>query len=80
LLAPLAAAARSVAAAPLGEGAERVLAMLVEADLPDESWLRSIVAFGAVNVRREALPTKETGRIMAMLLFQAPGGDRDATT
>jgi len=50
IIAPLAEAARSAATATLGEGAERVLDMLVRSDLPDEAWLRSIVAFGELNV------------------------------
>jgi superfamily II DNA or RNA helicase len=71
LLAPLAHAARSVAVAPLAEGAERVLDALVESDLPDEAWLRSIAAFGEVNVRPEAARTgtSERGRIVAALLL-----------
>jgi hypothetical protein len=51
LMATLAHAARAVATAPLGEGAERVLETLVDADLPDEAWLRSMATFGALNAR-----------------------------
>jgi len=52
MLAPLAAAARAAATAPLPEGAERVLDTLVSAELSDEAWLRSVAAFGEVNARR----------------------------
>jgi superfamily II DNA or RNA helicase len=51
LLAPLVNAARAAAVAPLAEGAERILDMLVSAELPDEAWLRSVAAFGEVNAR-----------------------------
>src|SRR4029079_1977557 len=54
MLAPLAAAARAAATAPLPEGAERVLDTLVSAELSDEAWLRSIAAFGELNARRPA--------------------------
>ena len=50
-LAPLAAAARAVATAPMAEGAERILDLLVESELPDEAWLRSIATFGQLNGR-----------------------------
>ena len=71
LLAPLVHAARSVAVAPLAEGAERVLDSLVESDLPDEAWLRSIAAFGELNVRPESARRHgtERGRVVAMLLL-----------
>lgn len=73
-IAPLADAARAVATAPLGEGAERVLEMLVRAELPDEAWLRSIAAFGEVNARpaadRERQPNE--ARIVAVILLQPP--------
>jgi hypothetical protein len=74
LLAPLADAARAVAVAPLGEGAERILETLVHSDLPDEAWLRSIAAFGALNVRQTPAPVAhgERPRICAVILFQAP--------
>jgi superfamily II DNA or RNA helicase len=71
LLAPLAHAARSAAVAPLAEGAERVLDSLVEADLPDEAWLRSIAAFGELNARPELARRGgvERGRVVAVLLL-----------
>jgi hypothetical protein len=70
-LADLAAAARQVATAPLGEGAERILETLVKAELPDEAWLRSLATFGELNVRpehrrREPLPA---GEVAALILF-----------
>lgn len=70
-LAPLAEAARNVAAATLAEGAERVLDLLVQADLPDEAWLRSIAAFGELNVRRRApVDADRAPRVVAIILFQ----------
>lgn len=65
LIAPLADAARAVATAPLGEGAERILETLARAPLPDEAWLRSIAAFGEVNARKTDEPGSGTGREMA---------------
>jgi superfamily II DNA or RNA helicase len=70
-LAALAHVARSVAVAPLAEGAERILDSLVESDLPDEAWLRSIAAFGELNARPE--PARrygaERGRVAAVLVL-----------
>lgn len=48
-VAPLAAEARRVVTAPYGVGAERILAELAGAPLPDEAWLRAVRAFGEVN-------------------------------
>ena len=45
-VAPLAAEARRVVTAPYGVGAERILAELAGAPLPDEAWLRAVRAFG----------------------------------
>lgn len=70
LIAPLITAARSIATAPLAEGAERVLDSLIEADLPDEAWLRSMAAFGELHLRRE--PPHAGGgrwRVLAILLL-----------
>jgi hypothetical protein len=67
-LAPLAAAARSVASAPMAEGAERILELLVESELPDEAWLRSIAAFGELNVR-PAREHTDSARVIAVILF-----------
>lgn len=75
MLAPLAAAARAVATAPLGEGAERVLEMLVHAELPDEAWLRSIVAFGEVNTQPVTASTREPSapRVIGIILLVPRG-------
>jgi hypothetical protein len=70
LLAQLADAARAVAVAPLAEGAERILETLVRADLPDEAWLRSIAAFGELNVRPGPIVGGDSPRILAVILFQ----------
>jgi superfamily II DNA or RNA helicase len=71
-LAPLAAAARGVASAPLAEGAERVLELLVDSDLPDEAWLRSIAAFGELNARpSRAADHGGVGPVVAVMLFKA---------
>lgn len=48
-VAPLAAAARRIVTAPYGVGAERILAELAGATLPDEAWLRAVRAFGEAN-------------------------------
>jgi len=70
LLAPLANAARAAAVAPLGEGAERILDMLVGAELPDEAWLRSIAAFGEVNARPAAVSrATQPASVVALILF-----------
>lgn len=69
MLAPLAEAARAVATAPFGEGAERILETLVRSELPDEAWLRSIVTFGEVNARPQATDRDEEPRILAVILF-----------
>jgi superfamily II DNA or RNA helicase len=72
LLAPLAAAARAVATAPLPEGAERIFDTLVAADLPDEAWLRSVATFGELNARHpmhiDRPPSVAT--VAAIILFQ----------
>jgi superfamily II DNA or RNA helicase len=70
VIVPLAAAARAVVTAPLGEGAERVLDMLVRAEMPDEAWLRSIATFGALNARQVRPPSaRATAEIVALLLL-----------
>ena len=48
-VAPLAADARRIITAPYGLGAERILAELAGAALPDEAWLRAVRAFGDAN-------------------------------
>jgi hypothetical protein len=80
-IAMLADAARAVATVPLGEGAERVLEMLIKSDLPDEAWLRSIAAFAEVNRRPEPRSHVDSARLIALLLFQCgPGADSSATS
>jgi superfamily II DNA or RNA helicase len=71
-LADLAAAARQVATAPLGEGAERILETLVKAELPDEAWLRSVAMFGELNVRPEPGRRVPTTREIAVLILFTP--------
>jgi superfamily II DNA or RNA helicase len=73
-LAPLANAARAVAIAPLAEGAERILETLVGAELPDEAWLRSIAAFGALNTGRPSAPATraDLGSVVAVILLVVP--------
>jgi hypothetical protein len=51
VVAPLAADARRIVTAPYGIGAERILAELAGAPLPDEAWLRAVRAFGDANCR-----------------------------
>jgi superfamily II DNA or RNA helicase len=69
-LALLADTVRAVAVAPLGEGAERILETLSRAELPDEAWMRSIAAFGDLNVRRSLEPPPPaSARVVAIMLF-----------
>jgi hypothetical protein len=35
----------------MAEGAERILDLLVDSELPDEAWLRTIATFGELNGR-----------------------------
>ena len=70
LLAPLAAAARAAATAPLPEGAERVFDTLVAADLSDEAWLRSLAAFGELNARQRREPASISESVTAIILLQ----------
>lgn len=77
-LAPLADAARAVASAPLGEGAERILETLAGAELPDEAWLRSIAAFGEINIRPSREPIDDaagTSDIVAIILLEPGAGE-----
>jgi len=67
-IAPLADAARAVAVAPLGEGAERILETLADAPLPDEAWLRSIAAFGELNIRPARVETASRESPMGALI------------
>lgn len=68
--AALADAARTVAASPLPEGAERVLETLIRAELPDEAWLRTIAAFGELNGRPTQAPTAANDGLLALILFR----------
>lgn len=71
LLAPLADTARSIATAPLAEGAERILEMLVRVELPDEAWLRSIATFGELNARPVERRARDVGgaAVIAVILL-----------
>ena len=69
VIAPLADAARAVATTTLGEGAERVLATLVNSELPDEAWLRSIATFGEMNARPHRAPATSTSEVLGVILF-----------
>ncbi|MGQ0712736.1 MAG: helicase-related protein [Gemmatimonadaceae bacterium] len=51
VVATLAAEARRIITAPYGVGAERILAELADAPLPDVAWLRAVRAFGEANTR-----------------------------
>jgi hypothetical protein len=59
---------------PLGEGAERILAELADAPLPDEAWLRAVAAFGALHARgagRDESGHDASGcTLVALLLLQ----------
>jgi hypothetical protein len=77
LVAPLAADARRVVTAPYGVGAERILAELAEAPLPDEAWLRAVRAFGDANCKSAggaggaegAEGAEDAGSIEALIVF-----------
>jgi len=74
ILAPLADAVRAIATTPLAEGAERILETLVQAQLPDEAWLRSIAVFGEINARPKP-DNRASGRatgVVAVVLFEPP--------
>ncbi len=66
----LADAARIAATASLGEGAERILDVLVHAELPDEAWLRSLAAFGELHRRDAPTAPLSRPRPIALLLLQ----------
>jgi hypothetical protein len=71
---PLAAEARRAALMPLGEGAERVLAELADAPLPDDAWLRAVGAFGSLHARGGATPPSHDAaklRLVALMIFGA---------
>ena len=54
----------------MAEGAERVLELLVASELPDEAWLRSIAAFGEMNIRPRSEPASTRApAIEAVILF-----------
>jgi hypothetical protein len=45
-----------------------VLDTLVRAELPDEAWLRSVAAFGELNVKQ--IPAGRAGaRVVAVIVF-----------
>ena len=71
VVAPLASQARRVITAPYGVGAERILAELAGAPLPDEAWLRAVRAFGEANCRRSAVtPDRgDAGEVEALIVF-----------
>jgi superfamily II DNA or RNA helicase len=69
VLAPLAAAVRTVVTTALPEGAERVLDTLVRSELPDEAWLRSMAAFGELNAKAPTNTQSIGARVVAIILF-----------
>jgi superfamily II DNA or RNA helicase len=71
LVAPLAAEARRIVTAPYGVGAERILAELADAPLPDEAWLRAVRAFGEANCTgaKGAESAEGAGIIEAIIVF-----------
>jgi helicase-like protein/SNF2 domain-containing protein len=71
LVAPLAAEARRIVTAPYGVGAERILAELAGAPLPDEAWLRAVRAFGEANCKgaKGAQSAGGAASIEALIVF-----------
>ena len=57
----------------MAEGAERILDMLVESQLPDEAWLRSIATFGELNARPQAQSPRafSAESIVAVVLLES---------
>ena len=68
ILAAAAARARVSASRPMGAGAERQLAELASADLPDEEWLAAVVAFGDRQPSRGS--SEQDARIIALLMLR----------
>jgi superfamily II DNA or RNA helicase len=68
-LSPLMHAARAVATGALSAGAERVLATLADALMPDEAWLHAVGEFAALHARPAA---REDAEVLAVLLFVPP--------
>ena len=68
MVAQLAAAARSAVSAPMGAGAERRLAELAAATMPDEDWLAATAAFREGSGGRARNEAEQ--RIIGLLLFQ----------
>ncbi|HJU90473.1 MAG TPA: DEAD/DEAH box helicase [Gemmatimonadaceae bacterium] len=71
-LLPLAARARQAITAQFGIGAERVLAELATASMPDDAWLRAVSAFGEARRRSQADANEGDSAVVAMLLLRAP--------
>jgi hypothetical protein len=70
----IAARARLVAAAPFGSGAERVLAELASAPMPDEAWLHAVESFS--STQRKASDTANPDQqvvVLAVLIIRPPG-------
>ncbi|GAC1514718.1 MAG: hypothetical protein NVS1B4_03050 [Gemmatimonadaceae bacterium] len=71
VMAGLAAQARATVVAPRGVGAERMLAQLVAAPLPDETWLRTLCDFGSAHT---PCPSPESAplvpRVVAALILE----------
>jgi hypothetical protein len=71
-LSPLAAEARRIVTRSYGIGAERVLAELVGAVLPDDAWLRAVRAFGDANggpAREPSEPAGSAPKLEAVIIF-----------
>jgi hypothetical protein len=66
----------------MAEGAERILDMLVESQMPDEAWLRSIATFGELNARPRARDTqqRDSESIVAIVLFEPSGSQQPVTS
>lgn len=67
-LVALAAGARRAVTVPCGVGAESVLGEIARAPMPDEAWLRALVAFGDAHGARQRSAGDPAPRVVALIV------------
>jgi hypothetical protein len=72
LLAAAADRARDAAIAPLGAGAERALADLATAPIPDRDWLQAVAAFADAHRRPAPRAPSAAIALVALILLEPP--------